>query len=338
MKLQLRTTLLFTLLVASLTGTAVPVTAKNIHQKQILVVHSYHKSQAEHVTEMDKGIHEVLPADEYAIHSYYMDTKRHTKESWKLKTGEKAKELVRQLRPDVVLAMDDNAQKYFAKEYVDKPGPPWFVFSGVNKEPEEYGYPAENVTGVLERPNIQESIELLLKIKPDIKRILIMADKSATTDPTINYSKSLSLPVTVVAYRQPLTLQEWQETLEQYHNQVDAIGLYVLRTITRSKTDSTKVSEQELIDIINKSYHLPTVGFFDSAATSGVLCAISVSMHEQGVAAATIAKRILEGKRPAEIPVRPTDQGRIQLNLRTAEQLGIQIPYSIIKRAEVVIR
>nr|WP_320010401.1 ABC transporter substrate binding protein [uncultured Desulfobulbus sp.] len=327
-----------TFAVAWLSITASPACAKNIHQQQVLVVHSYHKDQVEHVMEMDKGIAQVLSEGKYGLHSYYMDTKRHTEESWKRKAGAKAKEMVRQIHPELVLAMDDNAQKYFTQDYAGKPGPPWFVFGGVNKEPEEYGFPAENVTGVLERPNILESIKLLLKIKPDVRRILIMADKSATTDPMIDYCKTLSLPVTVVAYEQPLTLEEWKKNLEHYHGQVDAVGLYVLRTITRSKTDSTKVMEQELIDIINRDYHLPTVGFFDSAAASGVLCAISVSMREQGVAAATIAKHILDGRRPGDIPVRPTDQGRIQLNLRTAEHLGIQIPYSIIKRAEVVIR
>lgn len=305
---------------------------------KILVVHSYHEGQKEHVVEMTRGIEEALQGVDCRLRFFHMDTKRHTDEQWKRAAGEKAKTILAAYRPEVVIAMDDNAQKYFAKDYAGRQGPPWFVFSGVNKEPQEYGYPAANVTGVLERPNVGESIQLLLKIQPQVKNMLIMADKSETTDPLIAYCKTLHLPVTVVAYEQPLTLAEWTGALDRYRGRIDAVGLYVLRTINRSATDSTKVPEQELVRLLNERYRLPTVGFFDSAAESGVLCGVSVSMREQGVAAGRIAKEILAGKRPKDFQMRPTEQGRIQLNLRTAEFLGIQIPYSIIKRAEVVVR
>lgn len=305
---------------------------------KILVVHSYHAEQQEHVVEMDKGITEGLAGIEYERHSFYMDTKRHTSEAWKQQAGQKASEMLSHLRPQVVITMDDNAQQYFAKHYAGQPGPPWFVFSGVNNEPSVYGFPAVNVTGVLERPNVLESIELLRKIQPQVQNLLIMADKSETTDPLIAYCKTLQLPITVVGYAQPLTLEEWRSTLEQYRGKIDAVGLYVARTVAHSASDPTKVPEQELIRLINEDYRLPTVGFFDSAAESGVLCGVSVSMKEQGVAAGRIAKAILGGKRPNDFAVQPTDHGRIQLNLATAERLGIQIPYAIIKRAEVVIR
>jgi len=304
----------------------------------ILVVYSYHADQQEHVVEMDQGIDEALAGVAYQRQSLYMDTKRNTSEAWKQAAGKKAVEMLTRFRPQVVITMDDNAQQYFAKNYAGQPGPPWFVFSGVNEEPSVYGFPAGNVTGVLERPHVPESIELLLKITPQVRNLLIMADKSETTDPLITYCKTLQLPVTVVGYAQPRTLEEWQATLEQYRGKIDAVGLYVARTVARSASDPTKVPEQELIRLINEQYHLPTVGFFDSAAESGVLCAVSVSMKEQGLAAGRIAKAILGGKRPTDFSVQPTDHGRIQLNLATAERLGIHIPYGIIARAEVVIR
>jgi hypothetical protein len=165
-----------------------------------------------------------------------------------------------------------------------------------------------------------------------------LAEKSETTDPLIAYCKTLSLPVTVVAYEQPLTLTEWKAVLDRYRTQVDAVGLYVIRTIARSATDPSKVPEQELVRTINEDYKLPTVGFYDSAATSGLLCGVSVSMREQGRAAGQIARELLAGKKPTDFAVKPTDHGRIQLNLRTAEHLGIQIPYGVIKRADVVVR
>jgi ABC-type uncharacterized transport system substrate-binding protein len=267
-----------------------------------------------------------------------MDTKRNNTEQWKRAAGQEAKRIVAEYRPQVVISLDDNAQQYFTKDYAGEPAPPYFVFSGVNGEPAQYGFPAANVTGVLERPNVVESIELLQKIRPEVKRLLVLADKSETTDPLIAYCQTLKLPVTVVAYEQPLTLEAWKAVLEQYHTQVDAVGLYVIRTIARSTADPAKVPEQELVRMINEQYKLPTVGFYDSAAESGILCGVSVSMKEQGRAAGQIARELLEGKKPGDFAIKSTDHGRIQLNLRTAEQLGIQIPYGMIKRADVVIR
>lgn len=326
------------LLLGTLALSGRPLWAAPPSPPRVLVVHSYHAEQREHVVEMTKGIEEALQGVNCRLRFFHMDTKRHTGEEWKRTAGAKAKEIMAKFHPEVVISMDDNAQQYFAKDYAGKPGPPWFVFGGVNMEPEVYGFPAVNVTGVIERPNVLESIELLLKIQPQVKRILIMADKSVTTDPMIAYCKTLQLPVTVVAYEQPTTLAAWKAALENYRDRIDAVGLYVVRTITRSATDSTKVPEQELIRLINQHYRLPTVGFFDSAAESGVLCGVSVSMREQGFATGRIAEKILEGKRPGDFHVEPTHQGRIQLNLQTAEHLGIQIPYGIIKRAEVVVR
>lgn len=305
---------------------------------KVLVVHSYHEDQKEHVVEMTKGIEEALDGVACQLRFVHMDTKRNTSEAWKRAAGQQAKQVLADYRPQVVLTMDDNAQQYFARDYAGAPGPPWFVFSGVNAEPGLYGFPAVNVTGVLERPNVVESIELLLKIRPEVKNILILVDKSETTDFLIAYCKTLKLPVTVVGFEQPLTLEAWKAVLEQYRGKVDAVGLYVIRTIARSTTDPAKVPEQELVRMINEQYKLPTVGFYDSAAASGILCGVSVSMREQGRAAGQIARQLLEGKKPDDFKVKPTDRGLIQLNLLTAEHLGIQIPYGMIKRADVVIR
>lgn len=306
--------------------------------QRILVVHSYHQSQQGHVVEMTEGIEEALSGVDVDIKYYHMDTKRKTSEEWKRQAGSIAKKLLGSYQPDLVITMDDNAQKYFAKDYAGVPEAPVFIFSGVNKDPKIYGFPAENVTGVLERPNIIESIEFLQKIVPDTKNILMLSDKSPTTDGFIEYAQSLDIPLNVVAYEQVETLEQWQTVVERYKDTVDAIGLYVIRTVARQEGASEKVPEAELVAYVNKHTQLPTVGFFDSAANSGVLCGISVSMKEQGYAAGELAKEVLSGKSPTSLEVRPTSKGRIQLNLTTAEYLKINLKHSLIKRADVIVR
>lgn len=306
--------------------------------QRILVVHSYHESQKGHVVEMTEGILEALEGANMEIKFFHMDTKRKNNKEWKIEAGIRAQQLVTDFKPHLVITMDDNAQQYFGRDLADRAGAPVVVFSGVNADPGKYGYPAANVTGVLERPNIVESIEFLQKIVPGVNRLLILSDKSPTADSFISYARSLSIPADIIAYEQPETFDQFKDTLKQYQGKVDAIGLYTLRTVARSSTDPGKVTEEELVEYINANHPIPTVAFFDTAAEAGALCGISVSMKEQGYSAGTMAKAILSGKSPQDFKIEPTSKGRIQLNLLTAERLGIQIKHFLIKRADVLVR
>lgn len=308
-------------------------TAKN----KVLVVHSYHESQKGHVVAMTQGIIEALNECRPEIRFFHMDTKRKNNLEWKITAGKKASELMSQYNPDLVIAMDDNAQEYFVKHHAGKKKRPFFVFGGVNAEPEKYGFPAENVTGVIERPNIGESIDLLLKIAPEVKKIVLISDKSATTDPFHEYAATLDLPVEIIASLQPETVSEWKRVIEKYKDVADAFGVYVIRTIKDTRTNKM-AGEIELMAYLNEQVKKPTVGFFDTAGQSGALCGISVSMMEQGYASAAIACEILQGKKPADFEIRPTSRGKIFLNLVTAEKLGLDIRYSIIKNANEVIK
>lgn len=337
MKSFVRVLLLGSLLFFNLGGSAGNAEAVSslISGKRVLVVHSYHEFQKGHVVEMTQGIEEAFVDSGVKMKYVHMDTKRQADLAWKKEAGRMATRVMEAFGPDVVIAMDDNAQAFFVRENYTRKQAPAFVFGGVNADISTYGFPSRNVTGVLERPNIKESIELLLKIVPGIKKILMLSDKSKTTDYFIEYCKTLDLPVEVIAYEQPLTLDEWKANVQKYKDRADAVGVYVSRTVKEGKS---YVPEAKLIDILTLEGRLPTVGFFDTAANAGVLCGISVSMKEQGYVAGRMARKILEGKPPSDFTIEPTQRGRIQLNLKTAEKLGIDIEWNIISKADVVVK
>lgn len=305
---------------------------------RVLVVHSYHRTQKGHVVEMARGIDQAFAGSEARLRHVYMDTKRHPDHAFKVAAGRRALDAMKTFRPDVVIALDDNAQAFFVKEAMVVADAPVFIFGGVNADPAVYGYPRKNVTGVLERPNIRESLELLLKIRPGVKRVAMLSDNSKTAELFIQYCQSLDLPVEVAAYVQPATLEEWTAAIDRYKDRVDAFGIYVLRTIREKTGEELMVPEGRLMEILNRRTDLPTVGFFDSAARAGVLCGISVSMMEQGYEAGRIARAVLEGRSVEDFPMKSTRRGRIQLNLIEAERLGIDLDWKIISKADVVVR
>lgn len=313
-------------------------TAVGDEEKKLMVVHSYHEAQQGHVVEMTQGIREAFSGFRVNMKFFHMDTKRRTDPAWKKEAGELATREMLAFQPHVVIAMDDNAQEFFVKQNMSRNGAPAFVFGGVNAEISDYGFPRKNVTGVLERPNIRESIELLQKIVPTVKRIVFLSDKSKTTDLFVKYSKTLDLPVEILGYEQPRTLKEWQSVVTTYRDKADAFGVYLLRTIGDDSNPDHHVPETELIEFLNAHGKLPTVGFFDTAAKSGLLCGISVSMKEQGYAAGLMARALLEGTQIADLKIQPTSKGRILLNLKTAERLGIKIGWNIISRADEVVK
>ncbi|MBI9089708.1 MAG: hypothetical protein JEZ12_10865 [Desulfobacterium sp.] len=313
-------------------------TAVGEEGKKVLVVHSYHETQQGHVVEMTQGIREAFIGFGVNMKFFHMDTKRGTDPAWKKEAGKMATREMLAFQPHVVIAMDDNAQAFFVKPNMSRKNAPFFVFGGVNATLSDYGFPTKNVTGVLERPNIKESIELLQKIVPTVKRMVILSDKSRTTDLFVKYSKTLDLPVEILGYEQPRTMTEWQSVVAEYRDKVDAFGVYLLRTIDDDSNPGHQVPEAELIEFLNTHGNLPTVGFFDTAATSGILCGISVSMKEQGYAAGHMARAILEGHKITDFKIQPTSKGRILLNLKTAEKLEIEMDWNIISKADEVVK
>jgi hypothetical protein len=266
-----------------LVGTAAAAPAA---PQRVYVVHSYHEGQVEHVEEMSRGIRDALQDAGVELEFFYMDSKQHTDEAWKRDAGRRALRRAAEFKPDVVLTMDDDAQKFFAVQYSARPDTAPLVFSGVNGEAADYGFPKDNVTGILERPILTESVELLQKISPDVRKLVLLGDSTPTTTGFFRYARTLTVPADILAYEQPETFDQFKETVRKYDPQVDAWGIYTVRALRVRDGSDERVPEQDVVKWLQGNSQHPTVGFFGSAAKGGVLCGIAVSMYDQGYAAA----------------------------------------------------
>ncbi|MCK4475213.1 MAG: hypothetical protein KAU16_00615, partial [Methanophagales archaeon] len=143
--------------------------------KKVLLIFSYHPEYP-WVIEETRGVEDILKDKGVETEIFYLDTKRKTSAEWKKKVSEDAVKKIDELEPDLVIVFDDNACELVAMKYVGKSLP--FVFCGMNGDPEDYGFPAENIAGVVERQHINGTIDLLKQLVPNVKKAAIITDNS----------------------------------------------------------------------------------------------------------------------------------------------------------------
>jgi ABC-type uncharacterized transport system substrate-binding protein len=292
---------------------------------RVLVVHSYHDDY-EWTQSVQEGLELGFKDKPVTMKVFYMDTKRNPSQKEIQQAGQKATQIEKDWNPDIVLASDDNAQKYFAQKLAGTHNAPAVVFCGVNADPEDYGYPAENVTGVLERPHIKESLTLLLRICPNVKNIAVLTDDSKTSSEHIKQMKSLDLPIKVAKYYQPSTLEEWKTALAEIQKDNNAIALYSWHTV--KDNNGHVVNPHKIIKWTQENNSLPSTGFM---AYNNTLCCVSHSGTEQGYAASQMTLQIMQGAKPKDIPIKVNLRGQVLFNLDIAEKLNIDIPYEILR-------
>jgi len=83
---------------------------------------------------------------------------------------------------------------------------------------------------------------------------------------------------------------------------------------------------------------LPSISSLPAAwAEAGGLISYGPNFLESYRYAATFVDRILKGAKPAELPVEQPAVFEVVINLRTAREIGVTIPPSILLRADRVI-
>lgn len=116
-------------------------------EPRCLLLYSYHPGY-EWNDGIDHGATQVLDG-ECEIQRFFLDSKRNKSPEWIQQKAAEAVALIESWRPDVVIAADDNASKYVVEPYL-KGGDIPVLFCGINWEAKRYGFPARNVTGMVE--------------------------------------------------------------------------------------------------------------------------------------------------------------------------------------------
>ncbi|WP_300667270.1 ABC transporter substrate binding protein [Desulfoluna sp.] len=310
-------------------------TPASADSKRVLILQSYH-AEYTWVKDVTQGIREALEEERFmegvnlSLTTFYMDTKRHTETDWKQKKGQEALALINTLKPDVIIASDDNALHHVVSHLKDTAWP--IVFTGVNGDPTENGMidtllaPGHNISGCLERERFKGSICLLKRVVPGASRIAVISDKGPTSLPILERIKQQADQngVTIAGIKAATTFEEWQQFVLKMQNQADALVVITYHVVKNDKGD--KVAPEDVLRWTVENNRLPEVGFWKWAVEDGLLLSEAISGFQQGYHAGTLAAFILEGQAPAEFAVTTPRRGERCINLSRATSLGLTIP------------
>ena len=258
---------------------------------------------------------------------FYMDTLRNKAAEFAAAQGAEAKKLIDALHPDVVIACDDPAPKYLVMPYLKDAATP-VIFCGVNWSVEPYGYPYRNVTGMIEVAPIQPLLQEARAILPNARQLAFLTADVLTQRKEAEQLKKVAADNGFILSAQFVSdLQAWRKGFDQ----AQSADLVILGNPTGISGWDEAVARQFLQEHTRRL----TLSF-GVVMSRLVVFAMTNVPEEQGEWSAELARLILSGEAPANLPITANRRWQMFVNLDLAGKVGVRVPERILQHAILV--
>ena len=245
-----------------------------------------------------------------------------------------AKELVAQ-QPDLILSQGTPSTAALLKETRTIP-----IIFGITADPIGSGFvatfqrPGGNATGfIVTEPTISGKwVELLKEIAPGVVRVAILFNPTTATysEYWLKSFRAAAASFALKAIEAPV--RNSGELDSAIAGQaVEPNGAMVVMS-----DPFTQVHRAEIASLALR-HRVPVIGSNRNFAELGCLVAYGADLADNFRRAAIYADRILKGAKASDLPVQAPVKFELVVNLKTAKALGLEVPPTLLARADEVI-
>jgi putative tryptophan/tyrosine transport system substrate-binding protein len=195
--------------------------------------------------------------------------------------------------------------------------------------------PGGNITGVtrITRDLNGKRLELLKEVVSTPARIGVLFQEDSTSG-SIHFKEYETAARALKIELQSLGVRGQKTDFESAFQTAVKARVSALVTIANSLTN---VNRKQIAGLAIK-YRLPSMYELGDSAEAGGLMSYSANEADQYRRVAIYVDKILKGAKPADLPVEQPMKFELVINLKTAKQIGLTIPQSVLFRADKVIR
>ena len=190
--------------------------------------------------------------------------------------------------------------------------------------------PGGNVTGMTDMSPVDRQIELMIDILPGLKTLGVIYNAGeANSVSQLDLLKTEAAKRNVVVTEATVTNSSGvYQAAKSLAGKCDAIYIPLDNTVVSALESAIKVCTES---------KLPLFSSDNDSVPRGTIAAVAIDYYRMGEQTAAMAKRILDGAKPATMPVERLKDLEIVVNKKAAAAMGVAIPESVLKKAAQVI-
>ncbi len=304
--------------------------AFNASKPRILVLQAAEKGTP-WAAGVDRGIRAVLATNRrpVSVAWHWLGLTRTLSPQGRASAVASARRAIASFDPDVLMAIDDEANAAVAQDYAQA-GRPRVVYVSIDRLPEAYGYgPGANATGIVERLPLAAVCDALSAIRVGQQlRIAAVGAANDTGQAELAQVESFDWgPHTLVAVRAATDTVDWRRFVETDAAPADV--LLVLSYAGLDGPDGRPVDERELANWVEDSARPLPIGLHAGYVFDGGGFAISPPPVSTGRLAMTLALALLDSPSGHATDLPPPalpDHFDVAVNRRRLAQRQVKLP------------
>ena len=314
--------LLALLLISHLGLSVGPVAAQAT--PQVIILNSYHQgftwSDAEEAGFLER-LRELYPAVDVPIE--YLDAKRYPDQENLARLKDFLLNKYQGQRIDLVVAFDNPAldmlMRYGNELFPDSP----VVFAGVSDFKQSMLTGRTRVTGVAEKQNVRDTLELALTLHPQTKEVVVLDD-----DTSSGLASRREMEALMPSFEGRVRIRFLPpSTFDEAKAQIGSLAPETLVLIHSFSTDRSgrMLSLAESTRLLTAEARVPVYAGHETRLGHGIVGGYLLGGRDHGRRAADIALRVLAGEDPDTIPVDTNGPARPMFDYEQLERFDIPV-------------